>query len=191
MRTINPSIDDDALPCLSLWQPWASLLVWPAQEQPENLPPKLPPAIAEKRHETRSWRTDYRGPVLVHASVKWNTDLAQLCLGDPFRDVIERHLGLNPGTLCRGNAGRLLKDTLPFGAIVGVTHLSGCTSTNDDQFQDWDFLVSNDHYFGDYDPDRFAWRTHHPQWFKTPIPYCGRQGWFSVPLKLVPEYRAI
>ena len=35
----------------TLTQPWASLI-----------------AIGLKMHETRSWRTSYRGPLLIHAS---------------------------------------------------------------------------------------------------------------------------
>ncbi len=37
---------------LSLHQPWATLLL-----------------LGAKRYETRSWRTDYRGPLLIHTSV--------------------------------------------------------------------------------------------------------------------------
>lgn len=36
---------------LSLWQPWASLMMTP-----------------RKRFETRSWATSYRGPLLIHAA---------------------------------------------------------------------------------------------------------------------------
>ena len=41
--------------CLSLWQPWASLVV-----------------IGAKRFETRSWPTNYRGPLLIHAAQRWS-----------------------------------------------------------------------------------------------------------------------
>lgn len=50
--------------CLSLWQPWASLV-----------------AAGVKRHETRHWETAYRGPIAIQASK--TLDLAgapdQLC----------------------------------------------------------------------------------------------------------------
>lgn len=39
--------------CLSLWQPWASLI-----------------ALRAKHIETRSWSTSYRGPLAIHASKK-------------------------------------------------------------------------------------------------------------------------
>lgn len=37
--------------CLSLWQPWATLV-----------------AIGAKQYETRSWSTSYRGPLVIHAA---------------------------------------------------------------------------------------------------------------------------
>jgi len=39
------------LKALTLWQPWASLL-----------------AGGGKMFETRSWKTNYRGPVVIHAA---------------------------------------------------------------------------------------------------------------------------
>ena len=39
--------------CLSMWQPWASLLIW-----------------GFKRFEGRSWDTNYRGPLWIHAGAK-------------------------------------------------------------------------------------------------------------------------
>jgi hypothetical protein len=36
---------------ITLWQPWASLI-----------------PLGLKRYETRSWGTDYRGPLLIHAA---------------------------------------------------------------------------------------------------------------------------
>src|SRR5690349_2810871 len=57
---------------LSLWEPWAFLM-----------------AVDEKRFETRSWATPYRGTVAIHASK--NLDELELCLTDPFCDALKRH----------------------------------------------------------------------------------------------------
>lgn len=38
---------------LTVWQPWAQLL-----------------AAGHKHNETRSWRTSYRGEILIHAAIK-------------------------------------------------------------------------------------------------------------------------
>lgn len=37
---------------LTIWQPWASLLV-----------------SGQKKYETRSWATAYRGPIAIHAAM--------------------------------------------------------------------------------------------------------------------------
>ena len=51
------------MPALSLYQPWASLIVY-----------------GHKRIETRSWSTTYRGTLLIHASKtkRWIPDLPRL-----------------------------------------------------------------------------------------------------------------
>lgn len=45
---------------ISLLQPWATLAV-----------------IGQKKIETRSWSTKYRGPLLIHASKRWDNNLYQ------------------------------------------------------------------------------------------------------------------
>jgi activating signal cointegrator 1 len=42
---------------LSLWKPWASLIV-----------------IGAKRFATRHWETSYRGPLLIHAAKRSRRD---------------------------------------------------------------------------------------------------------------------
>jgi hypothetical protein len=73
---------------LSIRQPWASLIV-----------------LGHKDVENRTWRTDYRGSVLVHASLRAD---------DITADEIERRFGV-----------RLSNDP-PRGGIVGVTKLIDC-----------------------------------------------------------------
>lgn len=46
---------------LTLWQPYASAI-----------------AVGLKKYETRSWKTSYRGPLVIHASVKPLTKEYQL-----------------------------------------------------------------------------------------------------------------
>jgi activating signal cointegrator 1 len=52
---------------ISLWQPWATLVVTGA-----------------KRIETRGWETLVRGELAIHAAQHWNRALAALCLKEPF-----------------------------------------------------------------------------------------------------------
>jgi hypothetical protein len=53
--------------CISLHQPWASLVV-----------------VGAKRYETRHWSTAVRGQILIHAAKKWNRDLVETANSDPF-----------------------------------------------------------------------------------------------------------
>jgi hypothetical protein len=69
--------------CLSVRQPWASLIV-----------------NGTKTVENRSWSTNYRGLLLIHASQKVDRDA---CLGH----------GIDP-------------DSLPRGVILGAIHVKDC-----------------------------------------------------------------
>ena len=65
--------------CLSLVQPWATLLLSGA-----------------KRYETRCWSTSYRGLLGIHASRRWSADLDYLCLREPFRTALRAAGGALP-----------------------------------------------------------------------------------------------
>lgn len=53
-------MDEESLKCLSMHQPWASLLVH-----------------GIKRIEGRDWKTDFRGRLWIHATKKVSSDVAQ------------------------------------------------------------------------------------------------------------------
>lgn len=85
---------------LSLTQPWATLV-----------------AVGEKKIETRSWRTNYRGPFAIHAArgfPNWAKDL--IFTDDYFKESLARH-------------GYLENRQLPLGAIIGFAAIENCLST--------------------------------------------------------------
>lgn len=88
--------------CISLWQPWASLV-----------------AHGAKKIETRSWRCPLPAGTLlaIHAARKWDRDLARMIEQPPFRETLH---GMGVGWLegCAPN--------LPFGAVTCVVRLGGC-----------------------------------------------------------------
>lgn len=49
---------------ITIWQPWASLLGTPERYTRTGRP------VFAKRYETRSWATDYRGALAIHAAAK-------------------------------------------------------------------------------------------------------------------------
>ncbi len=159
--------------CISLWQPWASLIV-----------------IGAKQYETRSWATSYRGLLLIHAAKKWNQDMMRGALSEPFC----RQLGdyaKNWRTI----------SIIPRGCIVGRVEVVECyqvfgrAMSGDGQvaiqFRDgrgrarYIAINSTENAFGDFSVGRYAWKLANPIRFAQPIPFPGRQQLFDVPAALV------
>jgi hypothetical protein len=158
--------------CLSLWQPWASLL-----------------AHGLKTVETRGWYMHHRGPLLIHAAKKWDNELAGMCREEPFRSALAR-IGVDVGA-SRGSKGW----GLPFGAIVGEVRVVGCRPTEQVAPGSCDltyahvpparpqlFLTSDDRAFGDFRPGRFATLCVGAKPLSHPITCRGMQGMWDVQL---------
>jgi hypothetical protein len=112
---------------LSLTQPWASLV-----------------ALGEKKVETRSWSTRYRGPIAIHASMGFTRDDKSYCYLPPFSTVLAGH------DLC--------PDTLPRGRVLCITAITDCMLISDGFSRMLGPTLSpNELKFGNYEPGRFAW----------------------------------
>ena len=117
---------------LTLWQPWASLV-----------------AAEVKRSETRSWRTNYRGPIAIHAAKFMPAKLDPL-----WRIAVEDRLH---GSL----------DSLPRGAIVAFARLVEIIPADASPRDPW----------GDYTSGRWVWRLACIESIEhEPIPTRGHQG---------------
>lgn len=101
---------------LTLTQPWATLV-----------------ALGHKQVETRSWRTQYRGPIAIHAAKGFPASARQ------FAEV-ERDFGRIPSQL-------------PRGAVVCIIDLVDCRPTEDVALG----VSVLEYYLGDYTPGRWAW----------------------------------
>jgi hypothetical protein len=142
--------------CISLWQPWSTLLV-----------------LGEKRFETRGWRLPENligQRVAIHAAKHFNREIRDLCTDDPFRGVLIR-------------AGYWGAEDLPFGSIVGSVVFGGPWNTNHPKFPAMlaDFSAS-ERAFGDFSPGRWAWPASEPHKLAVPFPWKGAQGFFNVPV---------
>lgn len=141
--------------CISLWQPWASLMV-----------------IGAKRNETRSWPTKHRGVLAIHASKMWSGTLRAISLTEPHLSALK-----NAGAF---TIGSITESLLPLGCILGVVEVVDCVlitranTPTGDEFK-----------FGDYTPGRFMWQCRNAIRFAEPIPYRGAQGLFDVPDALI------
>jgi activating signal cointegrator 1 len=120
-----------------------------------------------KVHETRHWPTSHRGWLLVHAAKRKVDDFS----GDRIDDI------------CSGLFGNHWGQELPFGALIGMVNLVGCTASDTLPIG---YQQTDDYECGDFSPGRFAWRRSAFKLFKPSIPYRGMQGIFNVPDNLIP-----
>lgn len=129
---------------LSLTQPYASAIV-----------------LGVKSIETRSFRTNYRGLVAIHASARMPRSGKDMVDADGIGGLIP-----------------IRWEDLPTGAIIGVARLYDCVPTAR--------LVgviaehATERQLGDYSPGRWAWLLHEVVRLPTPIPYKGMLGLWSV-----------
>jgi hypothetical protein len=147
---------------ISLWQPWASLVV-----------------IGAKVHETRHWSTSYRGPMLIHAAKRFGNDERQTCLNPPFKDALKGTYA-TLGDVPRGCIVGIVD-------LVEIFKTSGDCIW---QGGNWATVPEPECRFGDFGFGRFAWKLSNPRRFETPIPYRGLQQLFNVPDDLVAEQMA-
>lgn len=129
---------------ISLLQPWAELVV-----------------LGAKQIETRSWKTEYRGELLIHASKKIDAESYNLCSKWPFDEYIKSPL------------------TLDRGAIIGKVTLHKIETS--ETTMEWMRMreseqAQEEYRFGDYSPERFCWFLSDPVKFAKPIPCGGHLG---------------
>lgn len=134
---------------ITLWQPWATLV-----------------AIGAKEYETRSWSTNYRGPLAIHAAK--TKDHLDLGFENPFMREALRKYGIRS------------TEQFPLGAILAVVELVDClpveklrvTALPNERLR----IEDHERAFGDFSAGRFAWKLQMGYRFFKPIPARGRQG---------------
>ena len=136
---------------LTLYQPWATLV-----------------AIGAKKIETRSWSTNYRGPLAIHASNERKyIDMRSkyyICDKEPFYSVLMEEYG--PFKVLG-----LPHEILPRGAIIAICKLEGCF-----KIEEGLLLKRQERLFGDYTPGRFRWMLGEVKKLKKPITTKGAMG---------------
>jgi hypothetical protein len=115
-----------AVKALTLWQPYATLI-----------------ALGHKRVETRSWSTEYRGPIAIHAAQR-----------EMKPDDIEELLWL--GELHGVELPDLLDlaSAWPLGKVVCTADLVDCREMTEAMIEDLSPLELD---VGNWTPGRFAW----------------------------------
>lgn len=134
------------LNCVSVWQPWSSLLVhgW-------------------KLNETRSWPAPRYliGKRIGIAATKTVKREQLQAYGDPDFQEIYAMTGLEE-----------LED-LPRGCILGTALLASCEIMTEEHLQ---ALTEMERTFGYWTVGRYAWRLEDPKPYKQPIAARGSQG---------------
>ena len=128
---------------ISLTQPWAVLV-----------------ANGEKKIDTRSWRTSYRGQLAIHASKKITDEAKQKFYNDRYFGESLKKLGVT-------NRGMLTT-----GAILAEVRLVDVVRTEDTV----ESLSEKEIAFGDYTPGRWAWIFDSLVAFPSPVETKGGLG---------------
>jgi hypothetical protein len=131
---------------LSLLQPWATLVV-----------------VGAKKFECRSWKTNYRGTIIIHASAKKPNRREKVFFEEAafFKTYIDS------------------MDYLPYGAIIGKVVLKEIYKT-EWLIQNMEVISSHkweqELAFDDFSPKRYAWHLEQAETFEHILPVKGSLG---------------
>lgn len=104
---------------LTLIQPWATLVI-----------------LGEKKIETRSWKTHYRGEIAIHAGKKVDKSVFE----EPYYKDVFKKYNLTPDNIIRSS-------------IIGT-----CSIIDVKRTEELVGIISErERAFGNYCPDRFGW----------------------------------
>ncbi len=129
----SPNTKEPSIKALTIRQPWAELIL-----------------RGRKPYELRSWKTNYRGPLLIHSAKRMDTEFA-------------RKLGLNPENLIAG-------------ALVGVAVLSDVRPYTREDSR----LLKKRRAGSGWYPNLYSWVLTKPLRISPPIKAKGQLGLFSV-----------
>lgn len=164
---------------LTLWQPSASLI-----------------AREVKRIETRSWSTDYRGPLAIHAAARrpphggmlgdWYAEpwwyaprhVEDCCCEDGEIDVPCARRSRPSWVMTDREARRV---DLPLGAVVATCTLVEVVAIGERPNGGWRteggrfWNLCGQEPYGDFTPGRYAWLLQDIELLAEPVPARGRQ----------------
>lgn len=134
-----------AMKALTLWQPWASLLMLPGVKDHETRPWPCPPKYIGRR-------------IAIHAA---KADV-------PFDEVSSK-----VHDICRREfVGAGWSNRLPFGSVIGTAIVAECREIG---YLAKSFVEPDDYECGNFAPGRYAWRITDRVLFDAPIPARGMQ----------------
>lgn len=163
---------------ITLWQPWAQLIFVILTIFGKQRP--------VKRVETRSWNTNFRGRIAIHAAKHKKIDpetsheirSAIMAVPEIFeggQDTIRESAKNDAMTQLF-----YLERGLPhsrFGAIIGTVEIVDCVPI--ERLYGTEYDTPLERAVGDWSPGRYGWILKDPVIFETPIPAKGSQGFWN------------
>ncbi len=158
----NSSNGDDQsvqqpLKAISLWQPWAIAI-----------------ALSLKTWETRSWKTHYRGLLVICAAQKTSRQQQETYVRICHQHHID--LSIHPWS------------QLPRGCAIALVKLTDCVLITEELIAQ---QSETERSLGDWQPGRYAWKLEQLHLLTPPIPIKGKQGLWNFPLPLAELNRCI
>ena len=171
---------------ISLWQPWASLM-----------------QTGAKQIETRSWSTNYRGPLLICSTKSGpparemkhmlSKKIFQLGLAELVEKGLQEKLEQAYSEFKNIPYGKTFSSEfdyhpvkpkhLPLGKALCVVDLVDVMPV--EEIPGLPFILTTQELnFGDYSKGRYAWHTENLRPIK-PVPVKGQQGLFNPPAELI------
>lgn len=158
---------------LTIQQPWAMLI-----------------ALGAKKIETRSWKTNYRGPLAIHAG-KINAKISK-DMKNMIDDIFYYDYPIRYQVPEYFSDGAYQCDNLPKGEIIATADLTDCkkiagyvdgimgnivVNTHKVEFEDGEkmYLPADFSLLGDFTEGRYAWILENVQMID-PIKVKGKQG---------------
>lgn len=148
---LTATLQRDQLKALTLTQPWASLI-----------------ASGAKHIETRGWRTEYVGPLAIHAAKGFPPEAEAFCKKQSFSRALKA-AGYSQHDERTWNAWGL-----PLGVVIAIVwleqveHITSHTQVSEQE-----------RAFGDYTPGRYAWKVSEVYRLRTPLAARGTLGLWS------------
>lgn len=146
-------MNEPTIKALTLHQPWASLIAW-----------------EDKKFETRSWETPYRGLLAIHAGKTLDLEMYH---SDAIQTLLQPYYDMG---LCKDAEDA--KKLFPLGGFVAMSWLLDCLKTEDLRksqtymHREW----VRERSFGNFSAGRYAWHLGHTVSITNKIAARGYQG---------------
>lgn len=144
---------------LTVYQPWASA-----------------ECLGLKGNETRARPTKYRGPLALHAGVKWSATQEQA-----YAEIDAYLRG-------SGKSGLPAVRELPFGAVLAVCDLIDCLKVTEENVTSFSMFES---IAGDLSIGRYVWVLDRVKPLREPIRCRGAQGLWTPGNELLDQIRRV